>query len=562
MTQRLAQQPDIRLGAAASSTITLNRAQSFQTIDGFGASFTDTSNWLIGTKLNAAAKSQVLKDLFAWPSGAGFSVMRVPMGASDFAVNGVYSYADSPDTDALAGFSTGHDDAYVIPVIKEAQATNPSMRLFANPWSPPAWMKTNGLMLGSWNGATLKTDKYQALANYFVKFLKEYSAKGVNVWGVTPQNEPNQDPSTYPGMVLSASDEVNFIANYLAPSFDAAGLSQAILGGDVSYAASAYASTLYANATVANRLYGTAWHCYQNIGGFASGLSAIHAVRTDKPIYSSECSTGPTGIAGNTTEKTLVATNNWSSAMVLWNLALDRNGGPKMGVGCEGCTGLVTIDQATGEYEYTINYYELAQFSKFVRPRAVRIGYTDGAGIWAQAYRNADGSEVLVAYNTNSTSTTFTVNWGGDGSFSYTLPSHATVTFTTAALSDGGFGLKGEKSQRCLNAPNGTMGAQLQVADCDATNPAQRLTVSDIGELRIMGRCAGAAGDQTKAGTKVILWTCNGKPSQKWVQNSDGTVTNPVSGLVLDVANEATANGSPVHLWTPLGTANQRWSHS
>jgi glucosylceramidase len=561
LSQRLTQQPDVTLTPAApGATLTMDSAQRFQTIEGYGSSFTDTATWLLGTHLNATARAQVISDLFTTAGGGiGLSLARAPMGASDFAVDGVYSYADTPSSDALPGFSTAHDDAYVIPVITAAQAANPNLKLIMNPWSPPAWMKTNDSMLGGWNGATLRSDKYTALANYFVRTLQEYQAKGVAVWAVTPGNEPNIDPASYPAMYLTAANQASFIANNLGPALTNAGLTTKILGGDSSIADVPFAQTLFANPAAANRLAGTAWHCYQDDVGFASGLSQIRALRPTLPFYISECSTGPTGIAGNTTAKTLIASNNGASGMILWNLALDRNGGPKMGVGCDGCTGLVTIDPASGEYEYTINYYELGQFSKFVRPGAQRVASTDGAGIWAQAYRNTDGTKAIVAYNTNSTATTFTVNWDGENNFSYTLPAKATVTFTTVATTEGAFSLRGVHSNRCLDVPNGATGVQVQIWDC-VGNANQRITETSAGELRVAGRCLAANGNGTTPGTRLILWPCNGTASQLWTFNADGTITNRLSGLVIDVAGWATANGSPVQLWTRLGNNTQRFT--
>jgi len=540
----------------------MNSAQRYQTIDGFGAAFTDSSTWLIGTKLNATARTQVMQDLFTTSaSGIGLSMSRAPMGASDFSVNGVYSYADASQADSLPSFSTAHDDAYVIPVIKQAQSLNTSLKLIMNPWSPPAWMKSNNSMYGAWSSVTLKSDKYTALANYFVKTLQEYKVKGVNVWGITPQNESNIDPATYPAMTWPAANQASFIANNLGPALTNAGLTPTILAGDLSVADSGYAQTLFSNASAMSRVGASTWHCYQDDAGFASGMSAIHNLRPSLPQYVTECSTGPNGIAGNTTAKTLIATNNWASGMILWNLALDRNGGPKMGVGCEGCTGLVTIDQTTGEYEYTINYYELGQFSKFVRPGAQRVASTDGGGIWSQAYRNTDGTKSIVAYNTNSSATTFSVNWDGENNFTYTLPAKSTATFTTVAASEGAYSLRGVNSTRCLDVPNGASGVQVQIYDC-VGNQNQKITSTASGELRISGKCLGADADGTAPGTKLVLWPCNGKPSQLWNANSDGTITNRLSGLAIDVANWATANGSPVQLWTRLGNNTQRWTRT
>lgn len=423
------QQDVIPSGAASSWNVGFDDTVARQTIDGFGAAFTDTSASLIANRLTAADREKVMSDLFSRPGGLGLSLMRVPMGSSDFTVcSCTYSYDDGAADPTLARFSTAHDDPYIIPVVKQAQAINPAMKLFANPWSAPAWMKTNDSMLGV-DGGALRSDVFQPFAQYFVRFLQDYRAKGVDIWGITPQNEPTNQPPSYSAMLLSGDAEATFIANDLVPALDAAGLGDTkILGGDDIGPNRSYANALFANATTASAMYATAWHCYLGL----DGLSPIHDDHPEKPLYMSECSTGPTGIAGDATEQTLISLNGWASGVVLWNLALDQNGGPKMGVGCEGCTGLVTIDSNTGQYDYTINYYELGQFSKFIAPGAERVSSTDGGGIWAQAARNSDGSDVLVAYNTADATATFTVNWNGRGTFPYTLPGHATVTFANA----------------------------------------------------------------------------------------------------------------------------------
>jgi glucosylceramidase len=397
-----------------------------QPIDGFGAAFTDTSASLIAA-LPAAARAALMQQLFSRPDGVGLSFMRVPMGSSDFAAcECPYSYDDGAADPTLAGFSTAHDDAAIIPVIRQAQALNPQMKLFANPWSPPAWMKTNGSMLGGGDGA-LRDDARAPLAQYFVRFLQDYAAKGVSVWAITPQNEPSIAPGSYAGMLFPAADEAAWIATELAPALRAAGLGAVgILGGDDVGAFAGAADALFAGA--APDLAGTAWHCYAGL----TDMTAIHAAHPDSPLYTTECSTGPTGIAGDTSQQTLAALQNWARGVALWNLALDPSGGPKMGEGCTGCTGLVTVDPAAGTYQFTINYYELAQFARFIAPGATRVATGGGGGgVTAQAFRNPDGTDVLVAFNPGAAAARFTVDWSGRGTFAATLPAGATVTFST-----------------------------------------------------------------------------------------------------------------------------------
>ncbi|MEU2286237.1 RICIN domain-containing protein [Streptomyces sp. NPDC013178] len=142
----------------------------------------------------------------------------------------------------------------------------------------------------------------------------------------------------------------------------------------------------------------------------------------------------------------------------------------------------------------------------------------------------------------------------GDGSQDWQLVQDPLPT-------DGTFTLKGANSGRCLDVPNGQTGVQVQIYDCSG-NANQTITQTTAGELRVAGKCLAADGDGTTAGTKLILWTCNGKPSQKWWFRLDGSVINRSNGLAVDVTGWATANGSKVQLWTALGNATQRWSRN
>src|SRR6476469_8402970 len=163
-----------RGSAPAGPTITVDTTRRYQEITGFGASFTDSSAWLIGTKLDASQRNAVMRDLFS-DQGIGLSFLRQPMGASDFAVKGNYSYDDMPPgkTDpTLAHFSIDHDRAYIIPLLLQARRINPRLTVMATPWSPPGWMKTTDSMIGG----TLRPQVYQPLADYFAKFIEEYTS--------------------------------------------------------------------------------------------------------------------------------------------------------------------------------------------------------------------------------------------------------------------------------------------------------------------------------------------------------------------------------------------------
>ncbi|MFL5887002.1 MAG: hypothetical protein ACJ77M_18180, partial [Thermoleophilaceae bacterium] len=146
--KKLERQPDMRFGPQsgdAQATVDVDPSQKFQPIRGVGAAFTDSSLWLL-SKLSADRREQTLRSLLDPSVGIGLSVMRVPMAASDFSASGMYSYDDLPagqSDPTLAHFSIAHDNAYVLPILREALGIDPSLKIVASPWSPPAWMKTN-----------------------------------------------------------------------------------------------------------------------------------------------------------------------------------------------------------------------------------------------------------------------------------------------------------------------------------------------------------------------------------------------------------------------------------
>jgi glucosylceramidase len=419
---------------SSGSTITVDATRTYQPMTGFGASFTDSSAWLVGTKLSAAQRNALMRDLFSRRDGIGLSALRQPMGATDFTVNGNYSYDDMPAGQAdptLSNFSIDHDRAYTIPLLKQARKINPQLTLMATPWSPPGWMKTTDTM----NGGQLKPGAYQQLADYFAKFLKAYAAAGVPVRYVTPQNEPLHNTSSYPSMSLTADEAKTFINDHLAPTLRKQGLSTGILGYDHNWDVTSYPESLYTDAANAKNVTGTAWHCY---AGDVSAQTVVHNDYPGKPAFQSECSGGSwegdeqDAFAG-VMDNVINGPRNWAQSIIRWNLALDSNGGPTNN-GCQGCRPVVTVSPKTnGTWSYapTVDYWGLAQASKFVQPGARRVASnTLGKGsVEDVAFTNPDGSTALVTYNSGSTDRTFTVRWG-DRHFTYKLAAGTAATFT------------------------------------------------------------------------------------------------------------------------------------
>lgn len=417
---------------SAGPVITVNPSTTYQQMDGFGASLTDSSAWLVANKLTPAQQSSLWQSLFSRSAGIGISFLRQPMGASDFSASGNYSYDDVPPGQSdpnLANFSIAHDTAYIIPLLQQALAVNPAIKVVAVPWSPPAWMKTSGTM----NGGNMNTAYFSSLGQYFVKFVQAYQQQGVPMYAVLPQNEPLNSNPSYPTEYLAATDEATFIGANLGPAFAAVGLSGVkILAYDHNWDNSAYPETVLANAIASSYVAGTAFHCY---AGNVSAQSTVKAAFPNKDIWFTECSgTVASSFAGdlawNMENLVIGATRNWARSVSLWNLALDQDSGPQNG-GCSNCRGVVTIDDSTSPPTITNNveYYVLGHAARFVVPGAYRIdSNTFGSGsVEDVAFQNPDGSIVLIVLNSGASSS-FTVTWNNQ-SFIYSLPAGAVATF-------------------------------------------------------------------------------------------------------------------------------------
>lgn len=441
---RLARQADLgwRTGQPSGDpAIFLDERRRYQSMIGFGASFTDSSAWLVGTRLDPAQRAAAISDLFSRRDGIGLSFVRQPMGASDFAVAGNYSYDDQPagQTDpTLEDFSVAHDDAYIVPVLRQALRQNPRLTIMASPWSPPGWMKTSDSMIGG----TLREDAYQPLADYFAKFVESYEQRGIPIRYVTPNNEPLYVPPGYPGMSLSAEQAARLIRDHLGPTLRRQGLGTEILGYDHNWDVVGYPESMYANPSVSRYVAGTAWHCY---GGDVRAQSVSHNNYPGKPAFHTECSGGEwegDDQAGFTGAMNLVvnAPREWAKGVVRWNMALDASNGPTNG-GCLTCRGVLKVTQqpdGSWTYSKTVDYYALGHASKFVQVGARRIASSSlgAGGVQNVAYRNPDGSKVVVAYNSGTTRQEFDVRFG-DRRFSYALNPGAAATFTWTGTQSG-----------------------------------------------------------------------------------------------------------------------------
>ena len=410
--------------------IYVNENHLYQEMEGFGASLTDASAWLLANVLSDSQRDTVMRSLFSREEGIGVSFLRQPIGASDFSLFH-YSYNDLPpgQTDVnMEHFSIEHDREYIIPLLQWAKSLNPSLKILGTPWSPPGWMKTSGNMVGG----SLLPQFYQAHANYLTAFVGAYKAEGLPISYITVQNEPGIIPEDYPGMRMTAAEQTIIVRDFLGPTLRNAHPETGILAWDHNWEMADYPIEVMQDPKAREYVAGSAFHCYE---GLPEEQAITFKAYPEKPIFFTECSSGDwannfaDNLVWDTSYLEIRAVRNWARSLTKWNLVLDENFGPHTG-GCPNCEGMVTVEQATGNYTFNHDYYALGHLSQFVVGGAHRIASTHlpERNLESVAFKNPNGSKVLLVLNSNRRSQSFDVFFGNQ-SFDFTLRGRSVVTF-------------------------------------------------------------------------------------------------------------------------------------
>lgn len=388
--------------------------ETYQTVDGFGAALTVASCYNI-LKMPQDKREAFLKHMFDTKNGIGSSLIRVCIGGSDFSIDR-FTWCDKQGIENFA--PAEYDVKYVIPVLKEIKKINPSLRIIGSPWTAPRWMKkevNSNADRYSWTGGTLKPSCYQDYAEYFVKWIQYMQSQGLDIYAVTPQNEPLNAGNSM-SMVMYWDVARDFIKTALGPAFRKAGLDTKILVFDHNYNydnmsdQAQYPLKIYADAQASAYIAGSAWH---NYGGNVSELDKIVAGAPDKELYFTEASIGSWNydfsscLINDMRDIFFGLLKRGGKGVTLWNLMLDENNGPYTDAegSCKTCYGAVTI--ASSDYstlDYYTHYYNIAHCSKVINQGAVRIGTTGytTSGLDYLVFRNPDNSYGVVILNENS----------------------------------------------------------------------------------------------------------------------------------------------------------------
>jgi glucosylceramidase len=432
-------------GKTPDYTLTLNRSKTYQTLVGIGGSFTESGASVLA-ELSVEARRNVMNAYFS-PEGAHISLTRTHIASCDFSLRN-YTYAPVPGDVELKHFSIKPDRAYLLPMIKAAQAVDGAdFKILASPWTAPPWMKTNN----DWNGGELKPEHYSTFAAYIVKYIQAYEKEGVPIWGLTPVNEPLGNDANWESLHFNPKQMRKFIADHLGPALTEAGLDVPLWIYDQNREEIMldWADTIYGNEKAAAFVRGMAVHWYQStvdVGGELldkvhqkySGKEILHsegcvdALGDDEPIGSwleddwywrAEATDWGKFWAAEEEKKNhppyrpfyrytrdlIGGLNHHFVGWIDWNMVLNTRGGPNHARNY--CLAPILVDSGRDQVYFTPLYYSIAHVSKFIRPGAQRIDLTGhNETFMATAFKNPDDSIAVVVFNLTEKDVFYSVN--------------------------------------------------------------------------------------------------------------------------------------------------------
>ena len=366
----------------------------YQTIKGFGGAFTEAAAVTLD-KMSADNRERIIKLYFDKEEGIGYNFGRVHINSCDFSL-GNYSCVEEND-DSLESFNINRDKQWVIPMIKDAMKYG-DIQIFASPWSPPAYMKTNGEMN---NGGKLKEEYFELWSEFYVKFIEEYKKAGINISAISVQNEPKA-VQRWDSCVYTAEEERDFVKNYLGKKMDNIGV-KVLFWDHNKERVIDRAEVMLEDKEAEKHISGIAVHWYS--GDHFEQLEMFHRLYPQKDIVFSEgCYEYSLGSAdtvkiGEKYAHDMIGNfNNYCNTFCDWNLLLNEAGGPNH-VG-NYCDAPIMADTKENKVYIHDSYYYIGHFSKYVEHGAVRIGSSKWSpNIDTVSFKNPDGSVITIVLN-------------------------------------------------------------------------------------------------------------------------------------------------------------------
>lgn len=407
--------------------------EKFQTITGFGGSFTESSAYLLN-QLSKENRDKVIQAYFG-EDGAKYSLTRTHINSCDFSLSN-YSYAPIADDKELNHFSIDEDKDDIIPFIKDAMAVSKEgFKIVSSPWTSPPWMKDNK----SYVGGKLLPEYYDTWALFFSKYIDAYKAEGIDIWGVTVENEPLGNGNNWESIHFTAEEMNTFVAEHLGPQLESDGKENVkILGYDQNRDhLKHWVDVMYDDDLASKYFDGTAVHWYAStyevfpdILQYAHNKSPekyliqteacidaeVPKWKEDKWYWSKEATDWgwdwapedekylhPKYVPVYRYARDIIGClNNWVDGWIDWNMVLDKQGGPNWFKNW--CLAPVIVDPENDEVYFTPMYYTLSHFSRYIRPEAKRIGFENSdEALLVTAAENLDGTISVIIFNETET---------------------------------------------------------------------------------------------------------------------------------------------------------------
>ncbi len=414
-------------------SVFVNPNKTFQTFWGIGGAITDASAEVFA-KLSPEKQKEFLKAYYDPEEGIGYTLARTPIHSCDFS-SASFTYVSDEDKN-LKTFNIDHDRQYRLPLIKRAiEAAGGNLPLYASPWSPPAFMKSNNNML---QGGKLLPEYYDTWALYYTKFIKAYEQEGIPIWGITIQNEP-MATQRWESCIYTAVEERDFLKNHLGPTMQAEGLGDKniVVWDHNRDLITNRANTILGDPDAAKYAWGVGFHWYEVWAGgeyMYENLRRVNESYPDKKLLFTEgCVESfdetkyqhwPNGerYGQSMINDFNAGTVGWTD----WNILLDETGGPNHVINL--CFAPLHADTRTGELIYTPSYYYIGHFSKFIRPNAKRVStVASRSHLLTTSFINTDGKIATVVMNQSDLEINYKLYIGMEA-VDVTIPPHSIQT--------------------------------------------------------------------------------------------------------------------------------------
>jgi glucosylceramidase len=384
------------------------------------------------SRLPPALRDEVVSAFFDPAKGLGYALARTHLNSCDFSL-GNYAHADTPGDFELKHFDLARAEKHLFPLMTRARdAAGGNLGFVISPWSPSPWMKTTGRMNG---GGKLRPECRDAWAACYVRFIEACRARGLEIWGLTVQNEPNAT-QRWDSCDYTAEEERDFVRDHLGPALHRANLADVrVIVWDHNRDLLLHrSSVIFADPEASRYIWGAGFHWYDDPR--FDNVRQHHETWPDKHlIFTEGCQEGGTHLGSwalgeRYATSILRDLNNWTEAWLDWNIVLDETGGPNH-VG-NMCSAPIIADTKAGRLLYQNSYHYIGHFSRFIRPGAKRIlCATTKDRLEATAFANPDGTIAVVALNTSDEPIPFDL-YLGEREASLCVPAHGIVTWVIA----------------------------------------------------------------------------------------------------------------------------------